>query len=215
MQGAQEDDLDLARKHKESVHHRRIAGQLTCLHRKRRNIRSNDTHHVNHTLAHRVHTAVLADLRTQGMTSRIKPRHSSQRWDSGSNVWATSVAGESRWIRDTPARPAADATAWPRPTRPRNPASVTWMADFRSMPTGAQHCHRASLGPGNNLPLFPSTRFLGPQRGWGRVQVDHCPAARRSRIPHCRNSVFTMVPCSSNQDCHHSAWPAECTVATP
>ncbi len=65
-------DARIKRKQKGSVRRRRIAGQLIKLQRKRRNIRSNDTHQVSCTLADRVHTVVIEDLHTQGMTQSAK-----------------------------------------------------------------------------------------------------------------------------------------------
>ncbi len=58
----------MARKQKGSGRRRRIAGQLTRLHRKHKRIRSHDTHHISRRLAATAHTVVIEDLRTQGMT---------------------------------------------------------------------------------------------------------------------------------------------------
>ncbi len=58
----------LARKRKGSCRRRRIAGQLTQLHRKRKRIRANDTHHISRRLADTAHTVVIEDLQVKGMT---------------------------------------------------------------------------------------------------------------------------------------------------
>ncbi len=58
----------LARKKKGSARRRRIAGQLTRLHRKRQRIRDNDMHRISRTVADTAHTVVIKDLQTQGMT---------------------------------------------------------------------------------------------------------------------------------------------------
>ncbi len=62
----------LARKRKGSCRRRRIAGQLTKLHRKRRRIRENDTHQISRRLADTAHTVVAEDLQVKSMTASAK-----------------------------------------------------------------------------------------------------------------------------------------------
>ncbi len=62
----------LARKRKGSCRRRRIAGQLTKLHRKRKRIRHNDTHQISRRLADTAYTVALEDLRVKDMTGSAK-----------------------------------------------------------------------------------------------------------------------------------------------
>ncbi len=62
----------LARRRRGSCRRRRIAGQLQKLHRKRKRIRVNDTHHISRRLADTAHTVVIEDLQVKGMTASAK-----------------------------------------------------------------------------------------------------------------------------------------------
>ncbi len=58
----------LARKRKGSCRRRRIASQLTRLHRKRKRIGDHDTHRIRRKLADAAHTVVVEHLQGKGMT---------------------------------------------------------------------------------------------------------------------------------------------------
>ncbi len=62
----------LARQQTGSCRRRRIAGQLTKLHSKRRRIRDNDIHHLSRRLADTAHTVALEDLQTRHMTQSAR-----------------------------------------------------------------------------------------------------------------------------------------------
>ncbi len=85
----------LARQRKGSGRRRRIAGQLTKLHRKRKRIRENDTHQISRRLADTSYTVVLENLPVQGMIRSARGTADAPR----RNVRAK--ASLNRAIRDT------------------------------------------------------------------------------------------------------------------
>ncbi len=165
----------LARKQKGSSRRRRLAGQLTRLHRKRRRIRANDTHHISRVVADKVHTVVLENLHTQAMTRSARGTQE----NPGTQVKAK--AGLNRAILAS----GWDQLAWKLAYQC---GKIIWINPRHP----SQTCYRCGCVDRANRPV--QARLAGVRCGW-RIHADHNAALNilaRGKGASARREAFPL-----------------------